>query len=73
MKRFGVPWQAGETLSTAIGQGYNLTTPLQIAATLSAMVNGGKYYQPRIVRSIQAPYGEMIKEVPPLVSRHIPV
>ena len=73
MKRFGVPWQAGETLSTAIGQGYNLTTPLQIAATLSAMVNGGKYYQPRIVRSIQAPYGEMIKEFPPSVSRQIPV
>ena len=66
MKRFGVPWQAGETLSMAIGQGYNLTTPLQIAATLSAMVNGGKYYQPRIVRSIQAPYGEVIKEFPPV-------
>jgi len=73
MRRFGVPWQAGETLSTAIGQGYNLTTPLQIAATLSAMVNGGKYYQPRVVRSIQAPYGEVIKEFPPVISREIPV
>ena len=27
MKRFGVPWQAGENLSMAIGQGYNLVTP----------------------------------------------
>jgi penicillin-binding protein 2 len=72
-KRFGIPWQAGETLSTAIGQSYNLTTPLQIAATVSAMANGGKYYQPRIVRSIQAPHGEMIKEFPPLVSRPIPI
>ena len=73
VKRFGIPWQAGETLSTAIGQGYNLTTPLQIAATVSAMANGGKYYQPRIVRSIQAPHGEMIKEFPPSVSRQIPI
>ena len=28
-KRFGVPWHKGETLSIAIGQGYNLATPLQ--------------------------------------------
>jgi penicillin-binding protein 2 len=73
MKRFGIPWQGGETLSTAIGQGYNLVTPLQMAATLSAMVNGGKFYQPRIVRSIQAPHGEVIKEFPPLVSKHIQI
>jgi penicillin-binding protein 2 len=37
------------------------------------MVNGGRYYQPRIVRSIQAPHGEIIKEFSPVVSRHIPV
>jgi penicillin-binding protein 2 len=73
MKRFGIPWQAGETLSTAIGQGYNLVTPLQMAATLSALANGGKFYQPRIVRSIQAPHGEITKEFEPLVSRNIPV
>ena len=26
-RRFGVPWQGGETLSIAIGQGFNLVTP----------------------------------------------
>jgi penicillin-binding protein 2 len=71
MKRFGVPWQGGENLSVAIGQGYNLATPLQIACTLSALFNGGKYYQPRIVRAVRAPHGEDLRESPPLVLRNI--
>lgn len=71
MRRFGVPWQGGENLSTAIGQGYNLATPLQIACTLSALFNGGKYYQPRIAHDIRAPHGEVLREYPPLVLRNI--
>ncbi|MFH1757600.1 MAG: penicillin-binding protein 2, partial [Pseudomonadota bacterium] len=51
-KRFGIPWQAGENLSIAIGQGFNLVTPLQVACTLSALANGGKFYRPRIVQAI---------------------
>jgi penicillin-binding protein 2 len=73
MKRFGVPWQGGENLSIAIGQGYNLATPLQIACTLSALFNGGKYYQPRITQDIRAPHGEVLREYPPLVLRNIPI
>ncbi len=65
MKRFGIPWQAGENLSIAIGQGFNLVTPLQVACTLSALANGGKLYRPRIVQSIKAPHGETLKEFPP--------
>jgi penicillin-binding protein 2 len=73
MRRFGVSWQGGENLSTAIGQGYNLATPLQIACTLSALFNGGKYYQPRIAQGIRAPHGEVLREYPPLVLRNIPI
>jgi len=73
MKRFGVPWQGGENLSIAIGQGYYLATPLQIACTLSALFNGGKYYQPRIAKAIWAPHGEVLREYPPLVLRNIPI
>jgi penicillin-binding protein 2 len=65
MKRFGIPWQAGENLSIAIGQGFNLVTPLQVACTLSALANGGKLYRPRIVQAIKAPHGETLKEFPP--------
>jgi penicillin-binding protein 2 len=68
-RRFKVPWQAGETLSTAIGQGFNLATPLQIACTLSAIANGGKYYQPRVVESVRTPHGETLQEFPSQATR----
>ncbi len=41
-------WYLGETLITCIGQGYNLTSPLQLANLYSALLNGGKYPHPRI-------------------------
>ena len=52
-ERFGVPWQQGETLVTAIGQGYVLATPLQLC-TMTARVASGKAVSPRIVHSIAA-------------------
>lgn len=71
MKRFRIPWQTGETLSTAIGQGFNLVTPLQVACSLSALFNGGRYFQPRVVQSVRSPDGEVIQEVPPSLVRNI--
>jgi len=53
LRRFGKPWQAGETVITAIGQGYTLVTPLQVAKAMSAVVNGGRLYTPRIIVSQQ--------------------
>ena len=41
-------WYLGETLITSIGQGFNLTSPLQLATLYSALINGGKYPKPRI-------------------------
>lgn len=52
LKRFGVPWQLGETVSSSIGQSYVLATPLQMARLISAVFNGGKLYQPKIVMDI---------------------
>ncbi len=73
MRRFGIPWQAGENLSIAIGQGFNLVTPLQIACTLSALANGGTLYRPRIVHSVNAAHGEALKEFAPMEVKKIPV
>lgn len=50
-KRFGRQWHPGETIITAIGQGFTLVTPLQVAKSMSALVNGGKLYTPRILTS----------------------
>jgi penicillin-binding protein 2 len=52
LKRWGVPWQLGETVSVSIGQSFVLVTPLQMARLISVIFNGGKLYQPKIVRQI---------------------
>ncbi|MCX5879477.1 MAG: penicillin-binding protein 2, partial [Deltaproteobacteria bacterium] len=50
LKRFGVPWQPGETISISIGQSFVLVTPLQMARLISAFFNGGVLYQPKVVK-----------------------
>ncbi len=72
-KRFGVSWQGGETLSIAIGQGYNLVTPLQMASLISAVANGGKRVRPVILKKIETADGRVIYENKGEVSGHLPV
>jgi penicillin-binding protein 2 len=50
LKRWGVPWQEGETLSTAIGQSFVLVTPIQMATFISAVFNGGINYRPQVTK-----------------------
>lgn len=45
-------WRLGDTFNAAIGQGFNLATPLQLAVMLSSVANGGTRYQPYLVDSI---------------------
>lgn len=45
-------WYGGDTLILSIGQGYILTTPLQLAQALSVIVNGGHVFRPRIVKQM---------------------
>ncbi len=44
----GQPWHLGESLIVGIGQGYVLSTPLQLALMTSRLVNGGKAVTPRL-------------------------
>jgi penicillin-binding protein 2 len=59
----GVPWQKGETLSISIGQGFDLATPLQMAVAYGAIANGGKVWQPYVVRRIEGELPDEVKEV----------
>ena len=56
-KRFRKPeqqkWYAGETISVAIGQGYNAYTPLQLAQATAALANDGVMFRPHLVRYIE--------------------
>ncbi len=56
-RRTGIDWQGGETLSVAIGQSYNLVTPLQMLVLTSAVANGGIRYKPLILSSIKTAEG----------------
>ncbi|MFH1562111.1 MAG: penicillin-binding protein 2 [Nitrospirota bacterium] len=51
-KRYGKSWYGGDTILLSIGQGFILTTPLQLAQALSVIVNGGHVYTPRIVKQM---------------------
>lgn len=66
-RRFNTPWQEGETLSVAIGQGFDLTTPIQICQMTVALANGGTLYKPGIIESIRDPDGRVIDRFEPQV------
>lgn len=50
-KTLGEPWYGGETLSYAIGQGFVLATPLQLAVMTARVANGRKAVTPRLLRA----------------------
>ena len=50
-KQFGVSWQKGETLIAGIGQGFVLTTPLQLAV-MTSRIASGKEVQPYLLKGI---------------------
>ncbi len=67
--RFKQKWYAGDTISVSIGQGYWLTTPLQLATATAILANGGKPVTPHLLREvIDAKTGEVRAYVPPPLS-----
>ena len=49
-RRFGEPWQLGESLISGIGQGYILTTPIQLATMTARIANGGYEVTPTFAK-----------------------
>lgn len=67
------PWSLGDTLVTAIGQGFNLQTPLQLANATAAVANGGTLYQPQLVGRVTDWAGNPVQEFQPKVLGQLPV
>ena len=67
----GEEWQPGENLSVAIGQGFVLTTPLQMAVAYNAIGTYGKVVKPFIVKKVLTPDNKIIKEYEPQVVRDL--
>ena len=72
-KRWGTSWQGGETVSTAIGQSFVLVTPLQVAAFVSAVFNGGHVYRPQVTRWVRKSGGESLFEFKPQLIRDVKI
>ena len=64
-------WTPGYTANTAIGQGYVLATPLQVAVMASAVANWGTIYRPRLVKQVVEQDGKVLREDQPSVSAEI--
>ena len=63
-------WTQGDTVTASIGQGYILTTPLQVAQMTAVLANGGHLYRPHLVREVVDVDGRVVKTFEPeLVSK----
>ncbi len=67
LRTYGEIWRDGETVTTSIGQGYVVCTPMQLALATAAFANKGKVMKPSIVGRIKAHNGEIIYKSDPVV------
>lgn len=72
--RFGKAWYPGETVISGIGQGYWVTTPLQLANALATLSAQGQRHKPRLLMALQqdftaAPKPLPIESLPPVPVR----
>lgn len=66
-RKYKKSWYKGETLPVAIGQGYVLATPIQLAAMTAAVANEGTVYVPSLVKKVVSPDGKVLQEFGPKV------
>lgn len=66
-------WYAGESISVAVGQGYNSFTLLQLAQATSTLANNGLYMTPHLVSQVVNPYTEQILETVRVSTHTIPL
>ena len=58
-------------LQAGIGQGFDLATVLQVANAYAAVANGGKLYQPQVVREVRGPDGTVVRPFEPKLIRKV--
>jgi penicillin-binding protein 2 len=65
-------WNPGDSLNLAIGQGFLLVTPLQMARFYAAIANGGKLVTPHILMDVENPNGTPVPTAAPPSPRPVP-
>ncbi|MBU1225261.1 MAG: penicillin-binding protein 2 [Gammaproteobacteria bacterium] len=72
-RRWKQPWYPGETVIAGIGQGYHLTTPLQLATAAAMLANGGKRIEPRLVQALREPLAQTWQPLPGAVRGQVAI
>jgi penicillin-binding protein 2 len=72
-RRFKQPWYMGETVIVGIGQGYTLTTPMQLAQATAILANKGVAMRPRLVAAIVDPKTNVSRATQAIISDKIPL
>ena len=72
-RRWKKPWYPGETVIAGIGQGYHLTTPLQLVTATAMLANGGRRIEPRLVEAIRDPFSHAWQPLPPTVHGQVKI
>jgi penicillin-binding protein 2 len=72
-RRFQQKWFVGDTISIGIGQGYNLTTPLQLAQATAILANDGRVFRPHVVKHIQDSQTDALTTIEPQPIAQVPL
>lgn len=67
-RRFHEKWLGGDTLNLSIGQGFLLSSPLQVANMVALVVNDGVIYKPFVLKEVRDPVtGAVLSKTEPEV------
>lgn len=66
-------WLPGDNVNMAIGQGFSLVTPLQMAVAYSAIANGGTLYEPHVGLRLDRPDGTLVRRIAPEAIGRLPI
>ncbi|MGH8912067.1 MAG: penicillin-binding transpeptidase domain-containing protein, partial [Acidimicrobiia bacterium] len=69
----GGPFQGGDLMDMAIGQGALTATPLQVAVSYAALVNGGDVLEPAVVTEVRDAEGTVIYSHDPTAARTVDI
>ena len=64
-RKKGTVWYPGETLIAGIGQGYMLSTPIQLAVATAALASRGEKIVPRLLKEVHVTSDDIMKERDP--------
>jgi penicillin-binding protein 2 len=65
------PWNQGDNVNLAVGQGDVMVTPLQLARAYAALANGGALVRPHVGGSVVNIQGETVRKIHPQPQRHL--